>query len=701
MNAGAEKTRLDTCGCCRAEVPGPAIDNPPGLPSLSYRIGTHSELLRRLVARLPKWTIPDGDHAQQRPLAKLTTRSGDDPALALLDAWAVVGDVLTFYQERIANEGFLRTASERRSVLELARAIGYELDPGVAASTYLAFTVEDAEQLPDTAAIPAGTRVQSIPMSNDELPQTFETSHDFEARVAWNKLKPRATAPLKIRRGVTELYLDGIRTKLQPGDPILLVGQGGKDYPGGERWDFRVLKTVDTFPDDNGTRVTWETGLGHDRPTVEPADNPEVHTFRLRAALFGHNAPDWRAMPKSIKDAWDPHGQQRTQWPDFEIQTTAERIIDLDAVYPKIVVDSWIVLSKPAYVELYKAEEAGVDSRTDYTLTAKVTRLKLDSGEHLSWFPLRDTVVYAESEKLELAGKPIETAIQGKTIQLAGLVNGLQRDHVIIVSGKEHVDDGLEVSEVAVVASATPGDGYTELELQEELTHEYDRATVTIYANVVHATHGETVAGEVLGSGDGARSFQVFQLKKPPLTYVSAASGSESTLSLRVEGVQWRQVPSLFAVGQTSRSYTVRINDGAEARVIFGDGRDGARLPTGQENVVAAYRSGIGVAGNVGAGSLMLLKTRPFGIRGVSNPSAASGGEDPERLADARKRARHRADARTYRFVAGLRGLCPFLSRHWQGSRGHGVDRRIRSRSRHDRYGGRKIRGADAFRQPV
>ena len=55
-------------------------------------------------------------------LSALTTRESDDPAIALLDAWAVAGDVLTFYQERIANEGYLRTATERRSIRELAAA---------------------------------------------------------------------------------------------------------------------------------------------------------------------------------------------------------------------------------------------------------------------------------------------------------------------------------------------------------------------------------------------------------------------------------------------------------------------------------------------------------------------------------------------------------------------------------------------------
>ena len=133
----------------------------------------------------------------------MTTRSLDDPSIALLDAWAIVADVLTFYQERIANEGFLRTATERRSVLELARAIGYELNPGVAASAFLQFTVEEiigsaaatgatpgmrtpVPPGPGSSAfnsgivdIPGGTQVQSVPAPG-KLPQTFETAGTFK-----------------------------------------------------------------------------------------------------------------------------------------------------------------------------------------------------------------------------------------------------------------------------------------------------------------------------------------------------------------------------------------------------------------------------------------------------------------------------------------------------------------------------------------
>jgi len=73
--------------------------------------------------------------------------------------------------------------------------------------------------------------------------------------------------------------------------------------------------------------------------------------------------------------------------------------------------------------------------------------------------------------------------------------------------------------------------------------------------------------------------------------------------------------------------------------VVFGDGTEGARLPSGSENVVATYRSGIGGDGNMDAGKLTLLKTRPLGIRGVINPVPAKGGVEPETLDEARDNA--------------------------------------------------------------
>ncbi len=101
----------------------------------------------------------------------------------------------------------------------------------------------------------------------------------------------------------------------------------------------------------------------------------------------------------------------------------------------------------------------------------------------------------------------------------------------------------------------------------------------------------------------------------------------------------WEQASSLYAKKPTNRQFVVRIDDHANATVIFGDGKSGARLPTGQENVKATYRAGLGSNGEVGAGTLTLLKKRPFGVRSVTNPIAASGAADPEKLENARSNA--------------------------------------------------------------
>ena len=143
----------ELCGCCEGLEKLTPLDtyNRPGLDALSYRVGTHATFLKTMMARLTTLHL---DVAEERegvgsfcPLRHLTTRSFDDPSLALLDAWATVADVLTFYQEQIANEGYLRTARERRSILELARLVGYKLRPGVSASVFLAFDLEKGYDL--------------------------------------------------------------------------------------------------------------------------------------------------------------------------------------------------------------------------------------------------------------------------------------------------------------------------------------------------------------------------------------------------------------------------------------------------------------------------------------------------------------------------------------------------------------------------
>lgn len=659
MTSTRNETTSPTCGCCEETPAGPRHENRPGLSALAYRTGTHGTILRRMLDRIGRIEVPGDGHAGTRPLARLTTRSPADPAIALLDAWAAVADVLTFYQERIANEGFLRTATERRSLLELARTIGYELRPGVAASTYLAFHVNEGAGGPARASLPAGTKVQSVPTASDEQPQTFETTEDFEARTAWNAVRPRRTEPHLPAFGDTETYIQGITSRIQPGDYLLLVGDERKAWFGSEQWDVRQVKTVEPDAEKDRTRLTWEPGLGTDAAhtrRVEPATrNAELYVFRRRAALFGHNAPDWRALPEEIKRAYctERDADDRPtcpDWPGFEIDVDTARL-DLDADYPQILPGSWIALVGPAYTELYRAVEVAALTRTDFTLSTKITRVTVDIRENLRRFGLRETLVLAEPERLAFAERPVTAPVAGASLDVEPPAAHTRGDDLFFegqtilvqgqLSGAEVPEEDPRIhGEVAVVKSVTDHGTHMTVVLENALANSYLRETVTLYGNVVPATHGETVT-EVLGSGDGSVRNQAFTLGKTPLTYVSAATpdGTASTLEVRVGGVRWEEVPSLYGQAPAARVYTVRLDDAARTTLTFGDGVNGARLPSGQENVTATYRTGLGLAGEVQAGQLTLLMTRPYGIDGVDNPLAAAGAADPETTDDARRNA--------------------------------------------------------------
>ena len=263
---------LNDCGCCAGigpSTPG-VVFNRPGLSAIAYRSGTWHEFKESLLAALAGTAHPE--------LAGLATRADDDFSIALLDAVATVGDVLTFYQERIANESYLRTATARVSVLELARLIGYELKPGVAASTLLAFTVDDAVGAPGVATVDIGVKVQSIP-GHDEKPQTFETIEKIEARVEWNAMKPRLTAPQSAASMSSNLYLAGTATDLKVGDVMLLVGPEREASNTDEHWDARRVAQVIPDFDAKRTHVVLGARLGTVDAAIAPSSAPKAYAL--------------------------------------------------------------------------------------------------------------------------------------------------------------------------------------------------------------------------------------------------------------------------------------------------------------------------------------------------------------------------------------------------------------------------------------
>lgn len=791
--------KLNACGCCAATPQLVSPDNRPGLSALSYRIGTYSTFFREMVAQLHSVAIPalpNGPNAGTRPLAALTTRAADDPSIALLDAWAVVADVLTFYQERVANEGYLRTATERLSVLELARTIGYELSPGVAASTYFAFTVDNTPGSPGTATVPTGTKVQNVP-AQGKLPQTFETIEDIQALASRNQLQLRLTRPQELALVLSAdgksldlymlglstsfpsdsnavsldstkvqiyplgdvavpdqvmaipignvLYLDGTTTNLQKGDRLLLVGRNDNNSSQVQT-KVLIVRDVQADAQQNRTQVDLREDLGQspDPPPFQPpsppaapifADtlaftasnaslvlnssssesdfnawfqtnnwsfpdiafieavtapppppiptpspdavlplpDPGIFAMRAHVGIFGNNAPSYTSLLAPTNAGFNgagggsgtgnflyPHNWDATgQWPIWNDPNSGNPYADainadifLEQVVPAIVKDSWVVLEFPSgSPQPFRVGTVTEAALAGFGLSGRFTGMRLtqiDGSAEISQrdpsFLVRTTVVYAQSEALDLADLPIGDDIPAGTTQvmLDALVPGLSIGQPVAWNGQRTADDapGVTANEVLVLQQITHVKGFTLLQFASGLVNSYIRNTVTINANVARATHGETV-NEVLGSGDASQSNQSFTLKRPPLTYVAAstATGAESTLQVRVNDLLWQEVPSLFGAAPTDQDYIVRLEDDGTTTVTSGDGTMGARLPSGSRNVTAAYRTGIGLNGNLDAGTLTLLQTRPSGIRSVTNPLPASGAADPEDLDHARRNA--------------------------------------------------------------
>jgi predicted phage baseplate assembly protein len=336
-------------------------------------------------------------------------------------------------------------------------------------------------------------------------------------------------------------------------------------------------------------------------------------------------------------------------------------VLTLDGVFDQIVPESWVVIERADQsgakaLQVRQVAAVATVAEAEFGISGKATRLTLDAAwldqDDTDLSAFRKTTVYVQTDTLPLAEEPYDADIGGDTVELDDLKDGLKSGRFVIISG-ERTDipatGGVFASELTMLRTVSqdfdsdlPGDKlHSYLGLSDPpLAYTYKRSSVTIYGNVIKATHGET-RNEVLGSGDASQELQSFSLKQKPLTFVPFASpsGAQSTLVVRVNDVLWSEVTSLSNLDSAAHSYVTLTGDDDVVTAAFGDGTRGARLPSGRENVRTSYRTGIGKAGNVGAGQISLLVTRPLGVKSITNPLSASGGADRESLDQARENA--------------------------------------------------------------
>lgn len=111
-----------------------------------------------------------------------TGRNEADFGVMLAEMFAYMGDVLSYYGDRIAGEAYLATATQRRSVLLLAQLLGYTPSNAIAATGTVTFT--SSADVVGTTLIPAGTKVMSDFIQKYDSPIFFETVLDVTVPAA-------------------------------------------------------------------------------------------------------------------------------------------------------------------------------------------------------------------------------------------------------------------------------------------------------------------------------------------------------------------------------------------------------------------------------------------------------------------------------------------------------------------------------------
>ncbi|MDI6104127.1 hypothetical protein QLQ12_36600 [Actinoplanes sp. NEAU-A12] len=586
-------TTRPNCPCDTFTHPAPAAID-AGLTVIPRQIATFEQFRRAMLAELP---------AHRPALAGWRARGDQDLGVMVLEMWAYACEVLSFYDETIAHESYLRTARLAPSVRRLVELLGYRPRPAVAARARLAVRADGRQPL----VLPAGTAFRSSAFGA-EPPQVFELDADTTVHPLLNGWALEPTRPASVPALATTLLVEQRSARVGAGDHLLVESAGA---------------SAGVFTATSVTR-----GAGGHLVTLDKALTAAVPLATARLLRPGATTTLWTGplQPQTLANGATTLALAGTV---SQIQP-GSRII---AVGPLGTAALTVTTTSQETRKLAGETTFTVGSTTvtGPPLRTPVTVVTIAPGwpaGTLGTDPAKIIIEYGLQEAGTLT-MPVDPRIQpGAALRLRPPIEAPPdgtRPVTFLVEDADGTGAGLAGQVDFETGALLPGQGGG---LTTVLA-----PPATVHANLAGVSRGETVPAEVLGAGDGSVANQAFTLRKNPLTYLSAPTGVDpngvrSTLTVWVRDIRWSEVPSFFGAAPDATVYVVRQDDAGASTVIFGDSVRGARLPSGAA-VVARYRFGAGAA-TPPAGGITQLARPVKGITAVRNPVAASGGDDAQ-----------------------------------------------------------------------
>jgi hypothetical protein len=646
------------CVCDDFKFP-PEVKISAGLTRLPRQVGTFAEFRRALLRAAsvrttaslenhPLWSLRYLTERDRNGLKKELEAFGEwrgrhpqDFGMLLIEMWAYVCDLISFYDSVFAHESYIRTAVRRDSVRKLVDQLGYIQRPAVAALAELAVFADGRRAV----SLPIGTAFSSGAFSGNP-PQIFElgmqaTLHPLFNE--WRVLPVRRTTFGSAGANSDRFLCELGSVSVKEGD-LTLVKVGSSSYA-------RRVSNVATelgADKESYSAVTLSSSVWV--PGSTPIDSVKLLKPTAKASL-------WMLTPF----AYGPTYSHGPAWTGYSLLSVTGSRFLLESISPAFKKNQDVIVEKGSTLSVSTIVNAEITSVT--IKPASTTEIKDASNVVIAKVPV--PAVTAQTTKLEVSPQ----VVGADALHLSDEPSEFSINHSFVSAGKVTIEGLTEIDRtdplsvkrpIEVPRDALPpgkfqledvnGAGVTRpgslnfstghFAIQGDPWPNTLATPVKLLGNIVSTSRGETVKPEILGVGDSSIANQSFTLKKSPLTYLpnpseSTPSGLTSTLKVYVDGLQWTEAPSFYGRKPEEEIYIVRQNDKNESVVTFGNGVFGRRLSTGG-TVVAYYRFGAGGA-MPPAGSITQIARPVKGLKSVRSPVAPYGGADEEPANSLRK----------------------------------------------------------------
>jgi len=575
---------MATCPCDNHLI-NDCLNISPGLEDLPRQYMTFNDYRGAMLT----------DIASQPALNGWSGEVEHDLGVMLFDMWSYVLDVTQFYDEKIAEESYIRTAKRAVSTNRIVELLGYKRKPALSAKVNLSVEIDGH----DKVTLSSGVRFRSEAF-DDQPPQVFELISDAEVSPQFNKWQ-----------------LVDIPDSKFPGR--ILVKPKGSGVP-----RSGILTIVDSSEEE-----VWG-GYIDSIEAYTAADSTKYQEVTLvpdiSSSLIDKDVSNLRMSLMGLTAHQSPYNDSISGYKIY-----------LDGVYPQLIKD------QPAVFE--------INGQLYPFLISSVTKVNVATGIDDIEVPVTQigfpSSLYSEVNNatgLRLHFNPISvgklTGLNKSRLKLSDLEPGASLKKPAI----EMVDSSLSAQFMLIgqsklgkeLSGTVSRDDFNNYHFSAGMdTTDFEhplKVPVSLRGNIITVYRGESVKQEVLGSTDSGTASNRFKFKKQPLSWIEDSTnelGARPLLDLYVNGVLWKRVDSLFTAKPNDRVYIIETDENGDSWIRFGDGIRGERPASGVNNIVADYYYGAGES-KPPAGSIHSIAKGAKGLKAVYGATRAKGGRDIE-----------------------------------------------------------------------